>query len=281
MKDTDLTSWIGREMRTEDHLTEERAEFLTALLDRDAPPAEGTPVMPSWSFVLFAPPVRRRDSGRDGHPGGNVLNLPVGADRRMWAKSEMRVERPMRVGERMRRVTRVADIARKEGRSGTLLFVTLDHEISGMEPEGARMTDRQTIVYRDAVPPPRPPAAPEDPGFSPDWRHWVEPDALMLFCYSSVSRNPHRIHYDHPYATGVEGYPGLVTHGPLTGTWLMEWLEREVQGRQVTEVTVTARSPLFLPERFEVLGKVEGDTFRVVARGEAGAIKMVAEGRYA
>ncbi|MWD26542.1 acyl-CoA dehydrogenase [Aquicoccus sp. SCR17] len=278
MQDADLSAWIGRRLTTTDHLTEERAAFLTALLDRDAPPSAGEAVMPSWSFMLFAPPVRRRDAGRDGHPSDSVLNLPAGADRRMWAKSQIRVTEPIRVGERLTRETTVADITRKDGRSGALLFVTLDHEITG--DRGARLEDRQTILYRDAVPPPKPPEAPEDPGFAPDWSHEVAPDELMLFNYSAVSRNPHRIHYDQPYATGVEGYPGLVIHGPLIGTWLLEWLERECPGRAVAGVTVTARRPLFLPEGFTVRGRVEGDAFRVAAQDRHGAINMTAEGRF-
>lgn len=280
MTDADLSDWIGRTHRARDTLTDVQAARLAALLDRPAPPGPGAPVPGTWSWVLFAPALRRSESGPDGHPAASVLNPPTGKDRRMWARSEVTVEQPLTVGETAERVTTLRAIDWKEGRSGQLCFVRLEHEITGAR--GARLRDLQTIVYRDndpAAPPPQPPEPEIAPGGAvlP-----VAPDEVMLFQYSAVSGNPHRIHYDQPYATRVEGYPGLVVHGPLIGTFLTEWLDRHSGGRQPAQVTVTARHPVFLPGGFEVRGRVAGDgRFRTEAVDARGGLCMTAEGRLA
>jgi len=280
MTDRDLSDWIGRTHRARDTLTAVQGARLAALLDRPAPPGPGTPVPGPWSWVLFAPALRRSESGRDGHPAASVLNPPTGKDRRMWARSEVTVDQPLTVGEPAERVTTLRAIDWKDGRSGRLCFVRLEHEITG--ERGARLRDLQTIVYRDndpGAPPPQPPA----PGIAPGGAVLaVAPDEVMLFQYSAVSGNPHRIHYDQPYATRVEGYPGLVVHGPLIGTFLTEWLDRHAGGRLPAQVTVTARHPVFLPGGFEVRGHVaDDDRFRTEAVDGDGALCMTAEGRLA
>jgi len=198
----------------------------------------------------------------------------------MGARSEVPGGQPRTVGEPAGRQTTLRAIDWKDGRSGRLCFVRLEHEITG--ERGARLRDLQTIVYRDndpGAPPPQPPA----PGIAPGGAVLaVAPDEVMLFQYSAVSGNPHRIHYDQPYATRVEGYPGLVVHGPLIGTFLTEWLDRHAGGRLPAQVTVTARHPVFLPGGFEVRGHVaDDDRFRTEAVDGDGALCMTAEGRLA
>ena len=258
-------------------MTPLRAARLFALLDRDGAPEEGAALSPFSLWAMFVPPIRHDETGRDGHMAGTVLNLPTGMDRRMWAKSELAVEKPLLVGEAARRVTTVAGIDWKEGRSGRLCFVRLEHRIEG--EAGARLAEDQTIVYRGAALPPPPPTEPEPLGFEPDWRRPVAPDPVLLFQYSAVTSNTHRIHYDHPYATGVEGYPGLVVHGPLIATTLIDALERETGSRPVARCTVMARRPIFLPETYAVTGlSLPDGSFKLAAVNGDGAICMTIEG---
>jgi len=219
--DTDFSSWIGRR-------DEAPAETISpGLLDRFramlAPHLGGTGAAPAgihWCLSPLAVPARAL--GPDGHPAKGGFLPPVPLPRRMWAGGEVEFRDPLREGDRVTRVSRIADITTKAGRSGPLCFVTVQHELAS--ERGIAIVERQDIVYRPAATAPAPAAA---SATAPDARkdaeaEWpVDIDPVLLFRYSALTFNGHRIHYDLPYATGVEFYPGLVIHGPLQATLML------------------------------------------------------------
>ena len=208
-----LAGWIGREEVALDRVTpglldRYRATFGAWLFE----PEEGAPPGLAWCLAPAAVPAE--GLGPDGHPLRGGFLPPVPFETRMWAGGEMRLHRPFRAGDRVRRVSTVRSITPKEGRSGPLVFVEVDHRY---EVEGRLVVEeRQDLVYRPARPPARPAAERGDPPPGAFVGHPV-----TLFRYSALTFNGHRIHYDHPYATGAEGYADLVVHGPLQATLLM------------------------------------------------------------
>ncbi len=276
--------WIGKSETLDDVATELVAARMAGLLDRPRL-AAGDPWPPAWIWALFWPAMRHDEAGPDGHSARGKFLPPIHLPRRMWAGSIVAVDKPLVVGEAARRTSTIADVAEKTGRSGELVFLTVDHLIEGAD--GGRMRESQRIAYREAASATAPQAAPAerrasaDIGFEPQWRRTVTPDPVLLFQYSAVTYNTHRIHYDHPYATGVEGYPGLIVHGPLTATLLMDLLAANLPGRQVAEFKVTAMRPLYAVAPFEIAGGLEGDAFQLAALDPANEIAMKIEGALA
>jgi 3-methylfumaryl-CoA hydratase len=179
----------------------------------------------------------------------------------MWAGSKITFRSPIRVGQGLSRTTTIESITPKDGSSGRLCFVVLRHDISAAGEHA--LTEHQTIVYREAVPadtnapiPHRdgPREATAAPG-GWDWSHAVTPDEITLFRYSALTYNSHRIHYDLPYAAGVEGYPGLVVHGPLAASFIVHRFLRERPGARLTAFEFSARSPVFVNEQMHVCGR--------------------------
>ncbi|KQZ13360.1 hypothetical protein ASD44_04190 [Mesorhizobium sp. Root554] len=272
--------WIGKSETVDDVATELVAARMAGLLDRPRPAAcDAWP--PAWIWALFWPAMRHDEAGPDGHSARGKFLPPIHLPRRMWAGSTVTIGMPLTVGEAARRTSTIADIAEKTGRSGELVFLTVDHLIEGAN--GGRVRESQRIAYREAASATPPQAAPErrataDIGFEPQWRRTITPDPVLLFQYSAVTYNTHRIHYDHPYATGVEGYPGLIVHGPLTATLLMDLLAASLPGRQVAEFKVTAMRPLYAVAPFEIVGGAEGSAFQLAAIDHANEIAMRIEG---
>jgi len=194
----------------------------------------------------------------------------------MWAGSRLEFVRPLRIGQAISRTSRIADVSAKEGRTGPLVFVRVRHEVLG-DGELA-VVDEHDIVYRDnptpddPVPPVRP--APADA----QWRREIRPDDVLLFRYSALTFNGHRIHYDRRYVTEVEGYPGLVVHGPLIATLLLDALRRHRPDAQVARFAFRAVKPLFDTAPFQVCGRVEpdGTTVQLWAQDPDGALAMEA-----
>src|SRR5664279_4565095 len=221
----DLRAWIGRSEERADTVTAAPLAALAATLDRDDPvPGPGTAVPPLGHLLYFLPVARQSELGPDGHPRRGGFLPPVALPRRMWAGGRLRFEQPLRVGDEATRRSTIADVASKSARSGPLVFVTVRHAISN--GAGLAIEEEHDIVYRDLPAPgavSQPPTAPSDDSFS----RRIVPDDVLLFRYSALTFNGHRIHYDRRYATEVEGYPGLVVHGPLIATLLMDLLRRE------------------------------------------------------
>ena len=242
--DTDhLRSWIGREQVLGDVLTPALAERFHATLGLpgEAPRAgEPAPRLIHFCLALEAAPTGLL--GPDGHPPRGGFLPPVPLPRRMWAAGNLAFSGDLAVGDTVRRTSRVADVSVKAGRSGVLCFVEVEHEIS--VGGAARVTERQTIVYRDAPSGGSAPAATPVPAPCGSASAEIEADARLLFRYSALTFNSHRIHYDLPYAQNEEGYPGLVVHGPLQATLLYHFAAQQ-QGCPPAAFAFRSVAPLF------------------------------------
>lgn len=269
-----LRQWVNRSERLTEMVAAVPVTAMAATLDRDDPPAEqGTALPPLWHWMLFNPAARQSVLGPDGHPARGEFLPPVQLPRRMWAGGRLNFVRPLRVGELATKTSRIAEISAKSGRSGELVFVTVQHEIAvGQE---VALTEEHDIVYREAARPgavaPPAQAAPSDAAFA----RTIVPDPVLLFRYSALTFNGHRIHYDRSYVTGVEGYPGLIVHGPLIATLLLDLLRRNLPAANVRSFSFRAVRPLFDIAPFAVCGRPEADgRVALWARDHSGALAM-------
>jgi len=266
--------WIGRTDVRQDTVTAAPLVALAALLDRDDPPPQpGDEAQPLAHWLYFLPNYRQSEAGPDGHAQRGTFMPPVPLPRRMWAGSRLEFHRPLRVGERIARLSRIVDVTPKEGRSGALVFVTVRHEVS--DDGGLVLTDEHDIVFRGETSlANRPTPAPA----GEQWRREIHPDPVLLFRYSAVTFNSHRIHYDHPYVTQVEGYPGLVVHGPLTATLLVDLLRRSRPETRLRTYAFRALRPLYDTAPFATCGvpDADGRGAKLWTRDAEGAVTMEA-----
>ena len=269
----ELQKWVGKTETVSGEITPVPMAALSATLDMDAPPPKsGDPLPPLWHWLYFLPIHRQSELGPEGHSIKGRFLPPVALPRRMWAGGRFEFQRPLRVGETYTRKSRVVSLQHKEGRTGPLVFVVARHEIGNAE--GTAVIEEQEIVYRDHPKAgdmtPEPLKAPQ----GAKWERVVRPDDVLLFRYSALTFNAHRIHYDWRYATQVEGYPGLVVHGPLIATLLLDLLRREMPEAIVMRFSFRAVSPLFDIGPFWVCGKPESDgkTISLWARTESGGL---------
>lgn len=273
----ELRKWIGRSETRDDHVTMTPLAALAATLDRDDPaPQPGSAIPPLWHWLYFTPLARQGEIGPDGHAERGGFLPPVALPRRMWAGSRLTFHHPLRVGEAIERRSVIASVEAKEGRSGPLVFVTVHHRIAGAL--GEAITEEQDIVYRGHPGVAAAPAArAHDAGDEGDFSQRIVPDPVLLFRYSALTFNGHRIHYDRSYVTGVEGYPGLVVHGPLIATLLVELLRRERPDAELRSFTFRALSPLFDTAEFRVCGRSSTASEHALwALGPDGAMAMQA-----
>lgn len=269
----ELQKWIGRSEALDERITAFPSRALAATLDRDDPAyVEGSALPPLWHWMHFLTVSPLREAGTDGHPRRGGFLPPVPLPRRMWAGSRLEFLKPIRIGEMARKTSRILKVDHKSGRSGELVFVTVRHEYAG--EAGPALTEEHDIVYREApapgAPAPTPPRAREDAA----WSRTISPDAVLLFRYSALTFNSHRIHYDFPYVTGEEGYPGLIVHGPLIATLLLDLLRREMPEATVTGFAFRAVSPLFSGRLFDVRGKPDGKSVDLWAANCDGGLAM-------
>lgn len=258
----DLNDWIGRQESTRDVATARSVISLSAVLDADlATPELGvTPLFPLGHFLQFTPTARMSELGADGHPILGGFMPPINLPRRMWAGSKITFAQPILTGQQLERTTRIESITPKSGTTGDLCFVVLAHDV--LADGILALTEHQTLVYREAatVDPaagsPQLPARPDSEAPKGwDWVRSERPIETTLFRYSALTFNSHRIHYDLPYATEIEGYPGLVVHGPLLATYLMNAFLLEHSGAAVKSFEFSARAPLFVNELVHLVGR--------------------------
>ena len=273
----DLRSWIGRSETIEDTIHPTPVVALTATLDHPpAAPATGTPLPPLWHWLYFLPMHRQSEIGADGHAKRGGFLPPVPLPRRMWAGGQFEFRAPLRVGDRVARTSTIEDVSTKEGRTGPLVFVRVRHEVRCNGSTDAALVEFHDIVYRDAQGPndaaPPPQAAPADA----TWQRRIVPDDVLLFRYSALTFNGHRIHYDRQYVTQEEGYPGLIVHGPLIATLLMDLLRRELPDADVATFRFKAVRPTFDLHAFQVCGQpqADGKTIRLWASDHDGWLTM-------
>ncbi|MGO2861300.1 MAG: FAS1-like dehydratase domain-containing protein [Brevibacterium sp.] len=257
MTETTLQDWVGRTTTVEETADGQRAARLASLLGRDGDAA--APLFPLGHWLHFSEDDVPMDAlGADGHVALGGFMPPVPLPRRMWAGSALSFHAPILPGQSLSRTTTIESVTDKTGSTGPLCFVVLRHDVSA---DGVlATTDRHTIVYRQASSVPegsaaRPPRADSPAPDGWDWTRSVRPSEVMLFRYSALTFNSHRIHYDHPYVTGVEGYPGLVTHGPLTATLLLDAFMAQLPEATVTGYDFRAKSPLFANEQIHLVGR--------------------------
>jgi 3-methylfumaryl-CoA hydratase len=269
-----LREWIGRQEVLEDRLGLFPPAALAATLDRDDPePKEGDLLPPLWHWLYFLPRARQSEIGPDGHPKRGGFLPPVPLPRRMWAGGRLAFHAPLKLGQAVRRVSTIADVSSKSGRSGNLVFVLVRHEIAN--EAGLAITEEHDIVYRDAPAPGEAPAVPKQAPADSAWSRAIVPDDVLLFRYSALTFNGHRIHYDRRYVTTEEGYPGLIVHGPLLATLLLDLFARN-DARRVKSFNFRALSPVFDTTRFTVHGTPDAEGAKLWIRRDDGALCMEA-----
>ena len=256
-----LQDWTGRSETVEDIATATPFAALSATLDQGdiTRPAPGAPLPYLWHWLYFLPIYAQSDIGPDGHAKRGGFMPPVSLPRRMWAGSDFVFAQPLLVGDTLQRTSTIAEVKEKSGRTGSLIFVKVRHEIRRNGSADVALTEHHNIVYRaapapsDVTPPPH--AAPAESA----WQRLIVPSDVLLFRYSALTFNSHRIHYDRKYVTEVEGYPGLVVHGPLIATLLMDLLRRQKPKARVARFEFKAVRPTFDIHPFSVHGQPSAD----------------------
>ncbi|MCX8115362.1 MAG: MaoC family dehydratase N-terminal domain-containing protein [Burkholderiaceae bacterium] len=273
----DCRPWIGRSETDEDVALRAPALRLAATLDRAdliaKLQARDATLPPCWHWLYFLPRSPQSTLGPDGHPQRSGFLPPVALPRRMWAGSRVDFRAPIAFGAALARTSTIADVRNTSGRSGALAIVTVRHEIRA---DGAlAIVDEHDIVYREAPAHGEPAAARRaSASRAAQFGRPVAPDPVLLFRYSALTFNGHRIHYDRSYATAVEGYPGLVVHGPLQATLLLDLLDRELPGARPSRFAFRALAPLFDTAPFDVCGARDGDRVRLWTQSADGAIAL-------
>jgi 3-methylfumaryl-CoA hydratase len=234
-------------------------------LDRAPGPADALP-MP-WHWLFFTPIPHALVTGEDGHPARGGFLPPVPLPRRMWAGSRVTCHQPLRVGELAQRTSRIKSVVTKSGRSGQLVFVTVEHQINS-ETQELLIVESQDLVYREPASTVATASSPQESYQSPitaQWSESVSPNPVLLFRYSALTFNGHRIHYDRDYAIREEGYPGLVVQGPLTASLLLDMMYRQLGAVTVKAFSFRGVRPLFDTDNFRLEGAIDQDTVNVWA----------------
>lgn len=274
-----LRQWIGRERQITDMLGHFPARALAATLNRTRVPKENDALPLGWQWLYFIGTPAASDLGADGHPKLGEFLPPAPLPRRMWAGGAMQVEHPLHLGRPAQQHSSIRSVDVKRGRSGDLLFVTLEHVLS----QGGRrcITEQQKLVYRPMPTAQAPLAAGEPAPDSADWVQTVTPDPVLLFRYSALTFNSHRIHYDRPYAMDKECYPGLVVQSPLIATLLLELVHDHMPEARLRSFQFRALRPTFDSHPFFVCGRNEGDRLRLWSADHEGFTCVSAEAELA
>ena len=266
----DWQKWIGRSETAHDWVTEGRVAKLAATFGK--PPPEVLP--PGWHWMFFTEAVPPQGLGEDGHPQRGGFLPPITLPRRMWAGGRITWHGELGVGHAVTRTSTIRTVAAKQGASGPLAFVTVAHAIA--DEQRLVLEEEHDIVYRGAG---RPGGATADvpgatlPPEGPWCRRFVA-DSVLLFRYSALTFNGHRIHYDHPYATAIEGYPGLVVHGPLIATLLLDLVTEALPQRRMRRFAYRAHAPLFADQPFFLTGEPQGEAVELKALDAGGRLAM-------
>lgn len=275
---THLQTWIGREQRVTDDMSPFKARALSAALAREgytpAPPGAGSELPPAWQWLYFVDTPSALLTGADGHPKTGGFLPPVPLPRRMWAAGQFTVHAPLVLGTPAGKRSVVSSVDLKSGSSGTLVFVTVKHTV--LQHDRVCIEEDQHIVYREMPPGPAPlPAGAKAPAAA-DWEITIQPDPVLLFRFSALTYNGHRIHYDRQYAVADEFYPALVVHGPLQATLLANSVREHCPDQTISNFTFRAQRPLFDTDALTVCGKRAGNHITLWTRSHDGFIGMTA-----
>jgi 3-methylfumaryl-CoA hydratase len=278
--------WLGRSEESFDTITASPLIRFNATLDRDEPdPKPGDPIPPGAHWLYFLPATRQSDLGPNGNPKVGEFLPAVDLPRRMWAGGGLTFHRPLRIDERARKVSTIASITPKEGRSGRLLFVTVRHDHYG--ETGLALSEDHNIVYREAADPadPNAPKAAPKPHAAPDtaqWRRTLHPDSRLLFRFAALMFNAARIHFDHRYTTETEGYPDLIVNARMVVIALLGLCEQERPDKSLAAFTYRCVSPLFCNAPFSVEGAPMDDNTaaKLWALDDQGHLSLDAEATF-
>jgi 3-methylfumaryl-CoA hydratase len=271
----DWDAWIGRTENRQDRIDPAAFGRWLAMLDRAAP-ADGT-VPQAYHWALCLPDAPTRHLGADGHPlrdeSPDSFMPPVPLPRRMWASSKVEFLMPLRDGDTVQRTSKIASVTEKTGGSGQLVFVDVAHETAG--PNGVAVRETQSLVYRAPASADASLSPPElgEADFTPtDWdaHRTLAPSELLLFRYSALTFNSHRIHYDLPYAQNEERYRGLVVHGPLTATLLLDLAQREFGDNSLKTFTFRGTSPAICGEVLHLVMRASENGIELAAFADDG-----------
>ena len=270
-----LSQWVGSKQTTKETISVEPLYRMRATLDLEPKTMRDGEVVPElWHWAYFLKPARASELGRDGHTGLGEFMPPIPLPRRMWAGGHVKFSAPLWVGELARRESTVRDVRIKQGRTGILCFVEVEHII--IVGDEVKLIEINNIVYRDMQQPgDNNTQAPEVP-VDALWTRELKPDSTLLFRYSALTFNGHRIHYDLDYCQQEEGYPGLVVHGPLTATLLIEMLKHQNPGKSLASCDFRAFSPLFGDAPFTLNGQTDGTDANLWAANPQGRLAMKA-----
>lgn len=266
---SDFSAWIGRRQESQDRISFTLVKRIAATLGESAP-QPGEPLPPLWHWAFFQEPVGASELGPDGHPALGGFLPPAHNRNRMWAGSRIEFFQPLKVDAEVTCVSTILNVEEKHGRTGSLLFVTVRHEFF---QDGKRtLQDDQDIVYREPSPPKLNGTEKLPEG---QWQERIEPTPTLLFRYSAVTFNGHRIHYDWPYVTETEGYPGLVVHGPLIATLNLRAFTKAHPTARLERFAFRGVRPLISPKPFEVGGRlIENGKTQVWAGNQDGTAQI-------
>jgi 3-methylfumaryl-CoA hydratase len=272
-----LENWIGNQISQQEIIHQHALNGFAAIMDEEGPASDIVP--PGGHWMYFLPTDKQSRIGPDGHGIRGDFLPPVELPRRMWAGGRLEFHAPLRAGDTAEKTSTIKSVVQKQGRTGTLVFVTVEHQVKSAA--GLCLTEEHDIVYREAAG--QTSGGKKDPQLAPTdgiWEEIVVPDPVLLFRYSALTFNGHRIHYDLDYCLKEEGYPGLVVHGPLLGTLLMRLAVNKMDGRPLRKFSFRNFNPIFDTAPFTLSGKPENsDECSVWVRGPAGelAVKATAE----
>ena len=270
--------WIGKSESTGERIAAFPANALAATLNHSGPMyKDGDPLPHLWHWLYFLQTFNLEDKGYDGHPKLGGFLPPIDLPRRMWAGSRLKFLAPMSIGAQLNKESTIKAVTEKSGRSGALAFVTVLHQVH--DGNTLCLEEEHDIVYREKMsahaPQASPPSAPTESAFSRN----IDPDPVMLFRYSALTFNGHRIHYDQPFCTDTEGYEGLVVHGPLMATMLLDLVRSELPQVIVSEFEFRALAPVFETTHFSIHGEPSTDekTIKLWVRRDDGALAILAQ----
>ncbi len=258
-------SWIGREESRTEVINASSVQAMAATLDFEHSPAVGDPLPPGWQWMFFNPVVARSALGVDGHPKRGGFLPPIDLPRRMWAGSRIHYHADLPIGVTATRKSRILNVVNKAGKQGPLWFVTVEHTTSYGETRC--IVEEQDLVYRSAPPAGTVVSAPKVYEQQAQWGCDVIPDTTLLFRYSAITFNGHRIHYDQAYTQHEEGYPDLVVHGPLVATLLQQLALQQGNGKTLAYFEFRGMAPLFVTRGFRLEGMQDNGALKLWARG--------------
>ncbi|NKB54214.1 MAG: acyl-CoA dehydrogenase [Rhizobiaceae bacterium] len=251
LNEAKLREWIGKSQSSSDTLHAKQAQLMQLTLDREPSLQTGDALPPVWHWAYFLSGSPMSQLGRDGHAAVGEFLPPVSLPRRMWAGGRLIYTKPVHLGEHITKNSFIKDVTLKHGKSGALVFVTVRHEYFGSDDD-LRFTEEHDIVYREDPSPEAPKPAAVPPPAKSAHEEIITPSTVQLFRYSALTFNGHRIHYDRDYCKEVEGYPGLIFHGPLTATLLADLAVRRHPGKQLKSFSFRAVAPLFDTQSFTI-----------------------------